>query len=82
MKKTFNVPVTKDDSRADGQIRILAMAFASGGFKYLDVSLFDNNELILAETRVWNADDRNIFRYDDSFAEFAAERIADLIQSK
>jgi hypothetical protein len=82
LKKKFNVPVTKDAPQAEGQIRLQAMTFANGGFKYLDVALIDSKGLMLAETRVWNVDERNIVRYDDTFAEFAAEKIADLIGSK
>jgi hypothetical protein len=72
----------KDATQAEGQMRLQAMTFASGGLKYFDVSLVDGTQLMLAEIRIWDTDDRNIFRYDDSFAELAAERIADLIGSK
>lgn len=82
LKNRYNVPVTKDDPQAQGQIRLEAITFANGGFKFVDVMLIDNKGLLLARTRVWNVDERNVVIHGDDFPEFAAETIADLFGSK
>jgi hypothetical protein len=82
LKNRFGIPMSLDTSLTDGQICLHAARFVSGGFRYLDVSLLDKNGLMLGETRIWNADERRIFKDAEGFAEYAAEKIADLIQSR
>jgi hypothetical protein len=82
LKNKYNVPVTKDASEAEGHMLLEAVTFASGGFAFVDVALVDTKGLVLARTRIWNVDERNVVIHDDDFPDFAAEKIADLFESK
>ena len=82
LKNKYHVPVTKDAMEAEGHMLLEAVTFGSGGFAYVDVALVDIKGLVLARTRIWNVDDRNVVIHDDDFPEFAAEKIADLFESK
>jgi len=82
LKDKFNLPVTKEPSQAGGQIRLHAVHFGGGGFKSLDVSLYDKNNQLLARVRVKNGDRNATFKDDDDFAEYAGDAIAELLKAK
>jgi hypothetical protein len=81
LKDKFNVLVTNDPAQASGQIRLHAVHFNSGGFKSVDVSLYDKGQQLLARVRVKNGDRNGTFKEDDSFAEYASDAIAELLRS-
>ena len=82
LKDKLNAPVTKDTKQADGQIRLHAVHFGGGGFKSLDVSLYDKTNQLLARVRIKNGDRNATFKDDDDFAEYAGDAIAELLKSR
>ncbi len=79
LKDKLNLSITKDSAQADGQIRLHAVHFLGGGFKSLDVSLYDKNNQILARVRIKNGDRNATFKDDDDFAEYAGDAISELL---
>ena len=80
LQNRFNVPVTNDTSQVRAQIRLQAVMLPSGVIKCLNVALYDVDSQLLAKTVVPNdRAQQNSFTYDDSFAQYATDKIAELL---
>lgn len=79
LKDKYRIPVVKDVNSASGFIRIHPVHFYFGGFKSLDVTIYDRENNLVARIRVKNGDRPATFKEDDEFAEYCADAIAKLI---
>lgn len=78
LKYKYSIPVVRDRSSADGYIRIHPVHFDVGGFKSLEVILYDAGENKIARIQFKNGKDKPIWK-DDEFTEYCAKTIAELI---
>lgn len=76
LKDKYHIPVVKDVNSASGFIRIHPVHFYLGGFKSLDVTIYDRENNLIARVRVKNGDRSTTFKKDDEFAEYCADAIA------
>ncbi len=80
LKERFNVSMIREAGLAEGQIRLHSVNFVNGGCKVLNVSIYDQNNQLLARTRIYPDFRKTNFSYTDSFPEDAAANIADLLR--
>lgn len=80
LKERFNVRMIRETGLAEGQIRLHAVNFINGGCKVLNVSIYDQNNQLLARTRIYPDFRKTNFSYADSFPEDAATTIVDLLR--
>ena len=82
LKERFNVHMVRESGLAEGQIRLHSVNFTNGGCKVLNVSIYDQNNQLLARTRIYPDFRKTNFSYTDSFPEDAAATIADLLRTE
>lgn len=82
LKDKYHISVVKDVNSASGLIRIHPVHFYYGGFKSLDVTIYDQKNNLLARVRIKNGDRPATFKEDDEFAEYCADAIAKLIKGQ
>jgi len=82
LKNKFKIPLTEDTTEAHAQMRLEAGVYPDGEVTYLDIKLYDLNKEWIAHTRVFNErQHENTFRYTGAFAEYAADKIAELVDA-
>jgi hypothetical protein len=82
LKNKFNIPLIDDTSQVQPQMHLEAGVYPDGEITYLDVKLYDSNNEWIAHTRVFNErQHENTFRYTGAFAEYAADKIAELVDA-
>jgi hypothetical protein len=80
LQNRFSVRFTDDTTLAYPQMRVSAGVYPNGEFRYLDVVLLDAESSNIGHTRVYNEREReNMYRFNGAFAEYAADKIAELV---
>ncbi len=81
LQDKYRLSVTKTGTPTDGAIKLVPVDFLDGGFKTLDVRFEHAEGKVLARLQIQNSDRNCCFKNDEKFAEYAAEKIAELLAS-
>lgn len=79
LRDKYHIPIAKDVNAAYGFIRIHPVHFYAGGFKSLDITLYDRENNLVARIKIKNGNRNATFKDDDEFAEYCAKAIAESI---
>jgi hypothetical protein len=76
LKDKYQISVVRDTNKATGFIKIHPVHFLYGGFKSLDVTIYDSENNLIARIKIKNS---NSWMGDEEFAEYCAKAIAKTI---
>jgi len=75
LRDKFRIMTVQDESTADGFIKINPVHFTAGGYKSLDVQLYDRQNKLLARLRMNNGQRSATIQDNEKFARFCADAI-------
>jgi hypothetical protein len=80
LRNRQNAPFSDDTTAAYPHMHLLAGVYPNGGYRFLDVSLLDADNNTIGHKRVYNEREReDIFKFSGAFADYAAEKIAEIV---